>query len=162
MPSSDIHLKLDAIKGESTSQQHADEIDVESWSWGVTNAAAPATGGGAGAGRAHFQDLTFTHRVDRASPALWKACATGKHVKDGTLSVAHGGPAQQDYLTIKLKDIVVTAVALADVANDAQVPLESVSLAFAKVEYAYRPQKPNGSLGPAEEFKFDLKANKPS
>jgi type VI secretion system secreted protein Hcp len=35
-----------------------------------------------------------------------------------------------------------------------------VSLAFAKVDFAYSPQKPDGSLDAAVHFKFDLKLNK--
>ena len=160
MSASTIHLKLDGIDGESNSTQHKDEIDVESWSWGVSHAGAPAAGGGAAAGKPVFSDLTFTHRADRASPPLWKACASGKHIKNGTLSVAHAGAGTQDYLVIKLREVRVTSVTLADVESDAQPPVESVTLSFTKVEYAYRPQKPNGSLGPAVEFKFDIVANK--
>jgi type VI secretion system secreted protein Hcp len=159
MSASDIHLKLNGIKGESTSVPHKDEIDVENWTWGVSTAPG-AGGGGAGAGRASFTDLSFTHRVDRASPELWKACATGRHVRDAVLSVARSGAGTQDYLVVKLSDVSVTSVALADTAADALVPLESVSLAFAKVEYSYKPQNPNGSFGAAVEFKFDLVRNR--
>ncbi len=160
MSVSDIHLKLNGIKGESTSVLHKDEIEVQSWTWGVDVAGAspsPALGrGGGGAGRARFTDLNFAHRVDRASPDLWKACATGRRIQDAFLSVARPGAVTQDYLTIKLSDVRVTSVAMSDTANDALVPLESVSLAFTKVEYSYKPQNPNGSLGTAVEFRFDL------
>ncbi|GIL05107.1 type VI secretion system tube protein Hcp [Betaproteobacteria bacterium PRO7] len=161
MALTDIHLKLDGIKGESTSARHKDEIVVESWAWGVANATQAGTGGGGGAGRATFSDLTFTHRADRASPELWKACATGRHIRDAVLSVARGGAGAQDYLTIKLTDVIVTSVALADTAVDAQPPVGTVGLSFAKVEYGYRPQKADGSLGAPVEFKFDLKKNRP-
>lgn len=158
MSASDIHLNLNGIKGESTSVLHKDEIEVQSWTWGADVAGAgPALGrGGGGTGRARFTDLNFAHRVDRASPDLWKACATRRHIRDAVLSVAWPGAVTKDYLTIKLTDVIVTSVAMSDTANDALVPLESVSLAFAKVEYSYRPQNPNGSLGAAVEFKFDL------
>jgi type VI secretion system secreted protein Hcp len=160
MSASDIHLKLNGIKGESTSVQHNDEIDVESWAWSVTGGSAAPGGGGGGAGRATFADLSFAHRVDRASPELWKACATGRRIRDAVLSVARAGAGTQDYLIVKLRDVSVTSVALSDAASDALVPLEFVSLAFAKVEYSYKPQNANGSLGAAVEFKFDLVRNK--
>jgi type VI protein secretion system component Hcp len=35
-----------------------------------------------------------------------------------------------------------------------------VSFNFAKIEVEYKEQKPDGSLVPAGQFKFDLKANK--
>ena len=78
MSTSDIHLKIDGIKGESTDARHRDEIVVDSWTWGVANAAPPAGGGGGGAGKPSFSDLSFTHRVDRASPLIRQtASATG-------------------------------------------------------------------------------------
>ena len=46
MAAVDFFIKFDGIKGESTDAKHKDEIDVESWSFGETNAA----GGGADRG----------------------------------------------------------------------------------------------------------------
>lgn len=160
MPLNDIHIKIDGINGESTVASHRDEIVVESWNWGVANPTPAAGGGGAAAGKASFADFTFTHRVDRASPLLWKACATGQAIRTATLSVARSGAAAQDYLTVKFSEIRVTSVALADTALDAQPPIESVSFSYAKIYYQYRPQNPNGSLGAPVAFKFDLKQNK--
>ena len=37
---------------------------------------------------------------------------------------------------------------------------ESVSLAFAKVDLEYKPQKPDGSLDAGVHFKLDIKASK--
>jgi type VI secretion system secreted protein Hcp len=162
MPLNDIHIKIDGINGESTVSNHRDEVVVESWDWGVANPTPAAPGGGGAAGRASFADFTFTHRVDRASPLLWKACATGQAIRNATLSVARSGAAAQDYLTIKFSEVRVTSVALADTALDTQPALESVSLSYAKLDYQYRPQNPNGSMGAAVAFKFDLKKNRPS
>jgi type VI secretion system secreted protein Hcp len=72
MPLNDIHIRSMASRA-SPRPNHRDEIVVESWNWGVANPAPVTPGGGAAAGRASFADFTFTHRVDRASPLLWKA-----------------------------------------------------------------------------------------
>ena len=58
---SDIFAKLGDIKGESLDSKHKDEIEVLSYSWGVTNAGSMAHGGGGGEGKATFQDLSFVH-----------------------------------------------------------------------------------------------------
>jgi type VI secretion system secreted protein Hcp len=161
MSTSDIHLKLDGIKGESTDARHRDEIVVDSWSWGVA-ASLPASGGGASVSKPTFSDLSFTHRVDRASPLLWRACATGRGIKEAVLSVTRAGSATQDYLTIRLRNVVVTAVALADAAGDSAPPLETVSMAFGSLRYGYRAQRTNGALEPALEFSHDRKTGKSS
>ena len=57
----DYFLKIDGISGESVDAKHKDEIQLEAFSWGETNA-APAGGGGGGAGKVHVQDYNFTMR----------------------------------------------------------------------------------------------------
>ena len=154
----DIFAKIGDIKGESLDDKHKDEIEVLSWSWGVTNATTRAAGTGAGAGKASFHDLSFTHKIDRASPVLMKSCATGQHIKEATITLRKAGKGQQEFLIIKMNDVLVTAVSDADGAEAG--PVESVSLAFAKVDVEYKPQKADGSLDAGLHFKYDLKANK--
>jgi len=155
---SDIFAKLGDIKGESLDDKHKDEIELLSWSWGVTNAKAPLTGSGGGKGKATFHDLSFTHKIDKASPLLLKGCATGQHLKEATITRRKAGKGQQEYLVIKMNDVVITSVAEEDDGGSGQV--EAVTLAFAKVDLEYRPQKQDGSLDAGIHFKYDIKANK--
>lgn len=154
----EIFAKIGDIKGESADAKHKDEIEVLSLSWGVTHAEAVKTGGGGGAGKASFQDLVFVHSIDKASPNLLRACATGEHIKDATISQRKPGKNQPEYLVIKLSDVIVTGVAFSDPGGAPSA--ENVSLAFTKVDFAYSPQKADGSLDAAIHFKYDLKANK--
>ena len=77
---SDIFAKLGDIKGESIDDKHKDEIEVLSFSWGVTNPGSISFAGGGGVGKATFQDLIIVHKIDKASPLLMKACAAGAHL----------------------------------------------------------------------------------
>ena len=138
--------------------KHKDEIQVHSFSWGVTNTAGIAAGGGGAAGKATFQDLTIVHHIDKASPALLRACATGKHLKDATITHRKAGKDQQEYFIVKMSDVIVTGVSHGG-STDQPVP-ESVSLAFAKIDLEYKPQKADGSLDAGVYFKYDIKANK--
>jgi len=153
----DVFLKLGDIKGESTDAKHADEIDVLSWSWGVSQPGTAASGGGAGAGKVSFSDLNFTHHVDKASPLLMKACATGQHVKEATLVSRKAGKGQQEYLIIKMSDILVTGV---QPSSAGEHPMENVSIKFAKIDLEYKPQKVDGTLDAGIHFIYDIKANK--
>ena len=156
---SDIFAKIGDIKGESADDKHKDEIEVLSFSWGVANTATiGAGGGGAGAGRATFHDLSFTHTIDKASPRLLQACATGSHLKEATITHRKAGKGQQEFLVIKMNDIIITGVSLGDSRGGGTS--ENVTLAFAKVDLEYRPQRPDGSLDQGIHFKFDIKANK--
>jgi type VI secretion system secreted protein Hcp len=155
----DIFAKLGNIKGESLDSKHNDEVEVLSWSWGVSQTGSVATGGGAGPGKANFNDFNFTHRIDKASPNLLKACATGEHIKEATITARKAGKGQQEFLIIKMNDVIVTSVAMSS-AEDTAAASESIALRFAKVDFEYKPQKSDGSLDAGVRFKFDIKANK--
>jgi type VI secretion system secreted protein Hcp len=154
-----IFARIGTIKGESQDAKHKDEIDVLSWSWGVSQSGIAGHGGGGGAGKASFHDFNFTHHVDKASPLVMKACATGQHISDATITVRKTGKGQQEYLIIKMTDILVTSVSTS-VSAEGGTTIESVVLAFAKVDLEYKPQKPDGSLDVGLHFKYDLKAQK--
>jgi type VI secretion system secreted protein Hcp len=161
MATVDYFLKFDGIKGESSDAKHKDEIDIESWSWGATNA-RPTTGrtGGAGAGKVAMQDFHFVMKLNKASPALLKACATGQHIKLATLTSRKAGKGQQEYLTFKFHEVIVSSYQTGGAEGSDDLPLEQVSFNFAKIEVEYRPQKPDGSLDSGVFFKYDLKSNK--
>ena len=154
---SDIFAKIGDIKGESLDDKHKDEIEVLSWSWGVSNAGSMAHGGGGGEGKASFSDLSFTHKIDKASPVLMKACATGVHIKEATITHRKAGKGQQEFLIFKMNDVIVTSVQDSDGGDDLT---ESVSIAFAKIDLEYRPQKRDGSLDAGIHFKYDIKGHK--
>jgi type VI secretion system secreted protein Hcp len=125
-------LKIDGIDGESTNVAHKDEIDVESWSWGVVRSDAPAPGAGVGSGKPAFQDMHFVARISKASPNLFLACATGSHHKVATLSGARTAGKTVDYLKYKLSDVQVTSVQHSD--SEAGAPMEQFSLQYRKFE----------------------------
>ena len=155
---SDIFAKIGDIKGESLDSKHKDEIEVLSFSWGVTNTGSLSHGGGGGEGKATFHDLSFVHRIDKASPLLMKACATGTHLKEATITQRKAGKGQQDYFIVKMNDVIITSVT--EAGSSGQPGSESVTFAFAKVDLEYKPRKPNGTLDAGIHFKYDLKANK--
>ncbi len=151
MPQQDYFLKIDGIPGESTDKQHKDEIELASFTWGLSNV---ATHGGGGAGRADFHDFYFTARVSKASPLLFLSCASGKHINEASLSVRRvggGKGSQMEYLKIKFSDVLITS--FQEGAGGGEAPVESVGLAFARLELAY------GSSGAAVKSGWDLAKN---
>ena len=154
---SDIFAKLGDIKGESLDSKHKDEIEVLSYSWGVSNAGSMAHGSGGGEGKATFHDLSFVHKIDKSSPVLLQACATGTHIKEATITHRKAGKEQHEYLIVKLNDVIITGVTHGGSGDGHS---ENVSISFAKVDFQYKMQKPDGSLDAPVNFKYDLKANK--
>lgn len=157
---SDYLLKIDGIKGESTDAKHKDEIEIESFSWGATQPGTFSSGGGGGAGKVSFQDLHLTTRVSVASPNLMIACATGQHIKVATLTVRKAGKEQQEYYIVKLSDNLVSSYQSGGSEGSNALPVDQFSLNFAKIEFEYKSQKPDGTLGAPVKGGWDLKANK--
>jgi type VI secretion system secreted protein Hcp len=160
MAAVDYFIKFDGIKGESADAKHKDEIDVESWSWGETRAGGGAPGGGGGAGKVAMQDFHFVMRLNKASPSLMQACATGKHIKTAILTARKAGKSQMDYLTFKFHEVLVSSYQTGGAEQADVVPIDQVSFNFAKIEVEYKQQKADGTFVPGGSFKFDLKQNK--
>lgn len=152
------YLKIAGINGESMLKGHEQEIELLDWNWGAENEARPGSGHGAGggAGRATAHALVFTHRYDRASPQLAKACAQGTSLATATLSARKAGEGQQDFLTIKLGNLHVVDVM---VSADGDGIRESITLGYEKIEVAYHPQDAKGGLGSAVGFGWDTRTN---
>jgi type VI secretion system secreted protein Hcp len=155
----DIFLKLGDIKGESLDSKHKDEIEVLSFSWGISNSGSMAFGSGGGEGKASFGDLSFTHRSDKASPVLMQYCANGAHLKDAVLTRRKAGKEQQEYMVFKLNDVIVTAVTTGASDGDGGAT-ENVSLSIAKFAFEYKPQNTDGTLDAGIHFKYDIKQQK--
>ncbi|MBM3932793.1 MAG: type VI secretion system tube protein Hcp [SAR202 cluster bacterium] len=154
----DYFLKIDGIPGESSDEKHRGEIELESWSWGETNMGTHAGGGGGGAGKVSMQDFHFTMKSSKASPMLMLACATGQHIKQATLFVRKSGGDQQKYMKITLSDVLVSSFQIGGQGGD--IPTDQISLNFTKIEFEYKPQKPDGSLDAPVKAGYDLKMNK--
>lgn len=152
-------LKLEGIKGETKDAKHKEEIDLISFSWGINQSGGGAVGGGGGAGKAVATDFEVAMPVNRASPALFSACATGKHIATGTLSVRRAGKEQAEYLKFKFTDIMITGYQ--ESGNvDETVPLDVVRFNYAKIEMSYAPQKADGTLETPVTGNFDFKGGK--
>jgi type VI secretion system secreted protein Hcp len=160
MAAVDYFLEIEGIKGESADHKHKDTIDISSFSWGATNSGSHSAGGGGGTGKATFQDLHFTTSVSAASPKLMLACATGEHIKKAVLHVRKAGGEQQNYYTVTMSDLLVSSYQSGGHSSGDPKPTDQFSLNFAKIEFEYKPQKPDGSLGSAVKTGYDVKANK--
>lgn len=153
----DIFLKLTGIKGESKDDKHTGEIDIENFSWGLQNSGDWATGGGGGAGKVSFNDMSIQKRCDLSTPALMQACAKGDHIGDGVLTVRKAGGKQEEYYKITLTNILVSSIM--NTGADGGNPMESVSLNFAEIKFDYKEQTEKGGLGGVAKFGWDLKKN---
>jgi type VI secretion system secreted protein Hcp len=154
----DYFLQITGIAGESKEAKHKDWIDVLSWSFGESNPGSVATGGGASAGKVQMSDFNFMKATSKASPKLFLACASGQRMKEAKLSAVKTGAMQQEYLTWTFSDVLISSYQTTGSGGD--ISMDSVSLAFAKVQVEYKPQNPDGSLGTPVVAGWDVMATK--
>lgn len=160
MAAVDYFLKIEGIEGESQDHKHKAEIDVLSWSWGESNSGNAASAhGGHGTGKVSMQDFHFTMKVNKATPKLMLACASGEHIKKATLTCRKAGKDQQEYMTINFTDILVSSYQTGGSLGDV-IPTDQISMNYSKIEYEYKEQKADGTLGGPVKAGWDLKANK--
>jgi len=155
----DYFLKIEGIDGESQDAKHKGEIQLESFSWGANQSGTFASGGGGGAGKVQMQDFNFVMHINKASPKLFLACATGDHIKKAVLTCRKAGKDQQEYMKFTFSDLLVSSYQTGGSEGDV-VPMEQISLNYAKIEVEYKEQKPDGTLGGAVKAGYDLKQNK--
>lgn len=159
-----IYLKLDGVKGDSASDQGKDQIEVLSFSHGVSMPINDSAASGISVkhGRCDHQQVTFSKYLDSATAALYKHCAGGSNKKDAIFTFfvadkADGKPVE--LYRIELEDVLVANVSFGG-GNDG-LPVETVSLHYNKIKWTYTPQgrdSPGGGKGKVSTG-WDLEKN---
>lgn len=149
------YLKVDTVPGESQAENHPGEIEISSYSWAGSAPGVPEAGGGLAAGKVTMADLAMTKRVDKATPLLFKHCCKGNPIPNVVLSVDRAGENPTSYMKITLNDAVVTSYQLGGSGGD--LPMESFSLNYTKVNIEYTPLDEKGSPQGSLAAAYDLK-----
>jgi type VI secretion system secreted protein Hcp len=132
-----------ALKGlaKGAEMSGKDAIEILDVSNGLHMATSGATAGGQArhAGRADFQDLTFSKYLDGTSPYMAAYCAGGNIIK--TAVVSHFSAQQKEasstpvlFLEITISDVIITSYSLSWSGHD--LPIESVSLNYGKIQWS--------------------------
>ncbi|HUO10741.1 MAG TPA: type VI secretion system tube protein Hcp [Phycisphaerae bacterium] len=132
------------IEGEAQDSAHKGEIQVISYSLGVSNARKSSPG--EGDTKPDFQEMTLSIVPSKASPALMLAVARSDHFKKATLSVRKRGASKTnaDYLQVQLCDVYVTSYSHGG--GDAGRGSEAISLNYTSIDYYYAQQDADGTL----------------
>jgi type VI secretion system secreted protein Hcp len=151
-----------AVKGETQDKVYnaKSAIDVLAWSWGASQSGSTHGGGGSGAGKANFQDISLTKYVDKSSPLLLDAVARGVHFPKATLVVRKAGTAPLEYMIIQMDDILISSLQMGGSGGEDKLT-ENVTLNFGSFEYKYTEQLKDGKPGEKPMVKFDIAANAP-
>lgn len=154
----DMFIQIGDLKGESGDKVHKGKTDVLAWSWGLSNSGSAHVGGGAGAGKVNVQDISFTKYVDKTSPDLMLAAATGKHFPDALLIVRKAGEKPLEYIKVQLAEVLISSVSTGGSGGEDRLT-ENVTLNFSKCKFIYTPQKQDGSGDAAVTMGWNILGN---
>ena len=142
----DAFLKLAGIPGESSDDKHKDEIDVLSFSLGVTRPNERQ--------RPRIKDFQIVKYIDAASPLLFDAACEGRVIEQALFSLRKATFSEKSggelvFYKIYFENVVVTNIQPGGSTGGDTRPLEQLSLDFDSARIEYRPQNPDGTLGAA-------------
>lgn len=160
--SNNMFWEIDGIKGESTSDQGKELIEILSFNHGV---AMPLTHGPSNtsraSGRCVHQDFTVTKYVDIASPLLNLKCCGGEDIKEMKIHIWKADAAAKpiEYITYTFESCILTSVS---VGGGGEQPLETLTFNYKKITWDYGQQlhkQPGGAKGKSSSS-WSLEENK--
>lgn len=158
----DAFMKISTITGESTDDMHKDWIELLSFSWGVQQPSSVVSSAGSlAAQRADFKDFSITKVLDKATPKLAVACASGEHFNEVKIEICRAGGDKVKYMEYKLTDVLTTSVRKGGHTAQETLPIEEVTFSYGQIEMNYtQTNKATGKGEGQVAAKWDLKANK--
>ena len=85
-----------------------------------------------------MQDLVIVKELDKASPKLNVACASGKHIPEARLEITSAGGSQRGLLVIKLRNVVIARI-VEQPAVGGDRPTEAVTFTCESIEWESQP-----------------------
>lgn len=147
------------VEGESKDNENTGWIEIESFSYGISNPSYAQSGSGASGGQATFADLSLAKRVDKATAALLLKAASGQHFDKAELVLYKaGGEGRVKYLEITLEKVYITSYSLGG-SDGSGVPMESISCSYSQIRQKYTLQDDQGGTGASTEFGWNVATN---
>ena len=158
MASEDFYLKIEGVTGESESVGFENQMQIQSWSFGASNAGSSTLGTGLGTGKVSLQDFHFVIENGKASVQLFLACCKGDHKKEAVLSCRKTGGSGEPYTYYKVtfNDLVISSFQTGGSAGGG-LPIEQCSFNFTKITHEYFQQKADGSVSLTNTVNYDTK-----
>lgn len=155
-----IFLKLGDIKGQSKDKDHKDWINISTYGYGITMNIGAGAGQVRQAGRASFGDIQITKLMDKASPSIAEAAASGQHFKTAEIESmsAAGGDKRSKLIKITLENVHITT--LQHDGQDNEVAKEKIGLSYGKIKWEVTTTKPDGSEDAPVRAGWDRDENK--
>ena len=137
-------------------------FEIKDFSFSIENPTTIGSAtGGAGAGKAKFNEFTITKTPDSASPSFFKNVVAGAHYQKVVLEMrkAGGDPhsSGKAFLRYTFDTVFTTKIDWSGPGDEG--PEESITFVYGKLTVQYQPQNPDGTSGAPRTTCFDSVSN---
>jgi len=152
------YIKFDGIDGEAMDRNHIGWIDIASFNQSIHKPKAGASGATRRRSAAEFSDLVVVKELDKASPKLAEAVATGRVIPhvilELTVQIDEG---EVPYYQYELTNVIITSYQVS-MDNPDYLPMDSFSLNFEEIKVTYKGLNsgPKGTMEPEPEYSWKV------
>ena len=157
-----LYIKADGIEGESTDSSHKSWILADSASLPVFRSIpSGAVDQQRTKGETQLGDISVVRQLDKSSPKLFEAVASGKFNKKVTLEfTTQTGGKNETYLKMDLENVIFSGYSVSGNSSGDPMPSESVSMNATKITYTYTEfDNKTGSKKGNVEAVYEMGAN---
>jgi type VI secretion system secreted protein Hcp len=154
-----IVLKVDNLKGNSALTGHADEIIVDTFSFGIQLPMNPDPSATERTiGRAGFSDMQFTKSMDLSTPSLYRACSAGDKLGDATLTIGRTEAGKyMELITYVMSNAMISAISTSG--GNSSRPQDGFTVSFTKITAVYTQQNADSTPKGKSSFGWDVSAD---
>lgn len=156
------YIKFDGVDGESLDKDHSKWSDIQSFSQGMHQPGASATGAARRRGDVIIDALHVSKELDKASPKLAEAVCKGKVFPkvEIHLTGSTSDSGRTTYYAYELKNVLVSSYNIGGSGQSEQVPMEDFSLNFEEIKVTYTEFDSKGSKKGNVEYSWKVEEGK--
>jgi type VI secretion system secreted protein Hcp len=159
-----MFLKLDGIKGQSEVEPYKEQIEILSYSQGVSmNLTVNPSNQTRTTGRPTHSDINFSKMLDVATCDLLQHCNAGTNIKTAEFTITQADGATKKVIEvwhIAMTNAIVSSVNIMCGSND--IPSESFSLNYDTITWTFKPQSSATAKKGKAGSSWDLTKNEPA
>jgi len=133
------YIKFEGVDGEAQDKDHKSWSDLLSFSQGLTQPGAGATGSTRRRGDVIVEDIASVKELDKSSPKIAESVCKGKVYPkvEIHLTASYTDAGRQTYYAYELKNVLVTSYNISGDGQAESVPTETFTLNFEEIKVTY-------------------------
>jgi len=158
-----VFCKMQGIDGDSTISGFEKQIEIVSFSHGVTQ---PVSSSGSGRGsltvaQSDHHEFVLHTQMSNHSPKVMLHASNGQHLPKVELTLCRAaGDKPIEYMKYELEDVVISSYHPAGTGSGDDLPMESIGLTYGKMKMTYTASDTTGKAQGKMSASYDRRTGK--